>query len=375
MERRAISVGVIGAGAWGQNLVRTFHALGALGAVAEANPAAHPALAAQYPGVPLFGDYRPLLAAPVPAVAIATPAHSHYQIAREALLAGKDVFVEKPLCLTAAEAEELAALSRAQGRIAMVGHLLLFQPAIQWIRGYLDRGGLGQVHSLHQERLNLGRARSVENALWSLGVHDVAVLLYLVGEAPSQVEAVGQQILQPAVADDVYLHLRFPGGATGHLHTSWLWPERRRRLVVVGSAGMLTYDEIGQTVTLSRKWITADLQHHDGGSDVLFQGSGEPLRAEVEHFLAAVRSRSRSPWIDVAHGAAVVRVLEAGSRALGAAAGRSGENQKEVREDAGAAFGPDSTVPQPGRGSAGGGDRGAGEGPVHPGPERAGAGG
>lgn len=339
MQQEGTRVGVIGAGNWGQNVVRTFHGLGALAAVAEANLAAHPALAAQYPGIPLETDYRKLLEDPIPAVVIATPANSHYPIAREALLAGKDVLVEKPITLTAAEAEELVALAQARGRILMVGHLLLFQPAIQWIKGYLDRGELGQVFSLHQERLNLGRARSVENALWSLGVHDVAVLLYLMGEVPCHVEATGQRILQPEIEDDVYLHLHFPGGAKGHLHTSWLWPQKRRRLVVIGAAGMLTYDEADQTVTLSCKRITADLQSHDEGSELLFRGSGEPLRLEAEHFLQAVQTRTCSPLADGRHGAQVVRVLEAGSRALAA------RNREEGGDDARSAAGPDPTVP------------------------------
>lgn len=318
MSELPVRVGVIGAGNWGRNVVRTFHALGALGTVAEAATAAHPALAAEFPGVPLHADHRTVLAGPLPAVVVATPAPSHATLAREALLAGKDVLVEKPMTLTTAEAEGLVALAQAQGRILMVGHLLLFQPAIQWMKGFLDQDGIGRLLSLHQERLNLGRARAVENALWSLGVHDVAVLLYLMGQAPARVEATCQPALQPLIADDVYVHLHFPGGVMGHLHTSWLWPERRRRLVAVGSAGMLVYDELEQTVTLHRKWITPELQNRDEGTEVLFRGGGEPLRAEAEHFLEAVRSRTRSPLIDGEHGVQVIRVLEVAGHARSA---------------------------------------------------------
>lgn len=310
MQQPRAQVGVIGAGNWGQNVVRTFHGLGALAAVAEANTAIHAGLTVQYPGVPLFADYRQVLEAPCPAVAIATPPNSHYPIAREALLAGKDVLIEKPLTMAVSEADELVAIARERGRILMVGHLLLFQPAVQWIKGYLDRGELGCVFSLHQERLNLGRARSVENALWSLGVHDLAVLLYLVGELPCHIEATGQSVLQPGVEDDVYLHLQFPGETKAHLHASWLWPEKQRRLVVVGSEGMLAYDEADQSVSLHRKRITPGLQSRDDGTEVLFLGSGEPLTLEAEHFLAAVATRMRSPFSDGSHGAQVVRVLE-----------------------------------------------------------------
>lgn len=341
MQRERPQVGVIGAGNWGKQVVRTFHGLGALAAVAEANTAIHPALGVQCPGIPLYADYREVLGGPFPAVVIATPANSHYPIAREALLAGKDVLVEKPLTMAADQAEELVALSQERGRLLMVGHLLLFQPAVQWIKAYLDRGGLGRLFGLYQERLNLGRVRSVENVLWSLGVHDVAVLLYLMGEDPCQIEVTGHRILQPHIEDDLYLHLHFPGGTKAHLHTSWLWPERCRRLVVLGSEGMLTYDEVNQAVTLHHKRIDPDLQSRDDGSELLFRGSGEPLALEAEHFLAAVQSRTRSPFIDGTHGVQVVKVLEAATLRLLAA----GSDRKKEGADAHPAPGSDPTVP------------------------------
>lgn len=339
MQRERTAVGVIGAGNWGKHVVRTFHALGALAAVAEANTDIHPALAADDPSIPIHADYRKVLEAALPAVVIATPAPSHYQIAREALLAGKDVLVEKPITMSVSEAEELVGLARQRGQILMVGHLLLFQPAVQWIKAYLAKGALGRVFSLHQERLNLGKARALENALWSLGVHDVAVLLYLMGEAPERVEATGQRILQPDVEDDVYLHLHFPGGTKAHLHTSWLWPEKRRRLGVIGSEGMLIYDEVAQTVTLHRKRITPDLRSWDDGSEVVFQGGGEPLTLEAVHFLEGVQTRTASPLIDGTHGLQVVRVLEMGSLSLTAASDR-----KVGGEHAGPASGSDPTA-------------------------------
>lgn len=311
-----MSVAVIGAGNWGKNLVANFQQLGALSAVAEASPALREGLAGKYPELPLYDDYQAVLVLPeVQAVAIATPVPTHFAIAKEALLAGKDAFVEKPLTLSLAEAEELAAIAEREGRVLMVGHLLLYQPAIQWIKAYLAEGKLGQLHSLHQERLNLGRARAVENVLWSFGVHDVAVLLHLVGSAPTDIAVTGQRILQPAVEDDVYLHLGFAGGVRAHLHTSWLWPELRRGLTVVGSEGMLVYDEVAQTVTLHRKGITPDLANRNEGSEVVFSGSGEPLKLELEHFLARVADRAR-PLSDAASGVEVVRVLDVASRQL-----------------------------------------------------------
>lgn len=341
MSAGSVKVGVIGAGNWGRNLVSTFAQLGALAAVCEANTTMHAGLAAQHPGVALYDDLDRLLQEPVPAVVIATPASTHYQVAKAALLAGKDLLVEKPLTMRMSEAEELVALAQDRGRILMVGHLLLFHPAVRWLKAYLEAGGLGRLHGLHQERLNLGRARSVENALWSLGVHDVAVLLYLMGEPPCAVTVAGQRILQPAIEDEVYLHLRFPSGPQGHLHTSWLWPERRRHLTLIGSAGMLTYDELAQQITLHRKGIDAGLQSWDQGSEVLFQGTGEPLLLEAEHFLQGVESRTRSPLIDGVQGLQVVRVLEMATAALNGDA----SGQEEGKGHEGSALGPDPAVP------------------------------
>ena len=175
-------------------------------------------------------------------------------MASAALEAGKDVFVEKPMTLTAAESAKLIELAESNDqRVLMVGHLLLYQPAIQWIKKQLDEGMLGEVFSLHQERLKLGRARYIENVTWSLGVHDLAVLLFLTDEDPDSVFASGHCGLQERVEDDVYVHLHFPSGIRAHLHNSWLWPENRRGLTIVGEKGMLVYDEVNQRVIHHRK--------------------------------------------------------------------------------------------------------------------------
>ena len=310
-----MKVAVIGTGKWGRNLARNLHEFGALGAAAGIDPASRENLAAEYPGLVIHEDYRALLKNDITAVAIATPAPTHYRITEDALLAGKDVFVEKPLALSAGDAVKLAELADKEGRILMVGHLLLYQPAIQWIKQYLQSGALGTVYSLHQERLNLGKARSVENALWSLGVHDIAVALHLVGAEPERVLISGQSMIQPAVEDDVYLHLEFPGGIRAHLHNSWLWPEKRRRLTVVGAKGILVYDELEQKVALHRKGIASDLTNRDEGSELVFDGSGAPLKIELEHYLARLEDR-RTPLSDGRSGAAVIRVLEKATKLL-----------------------------------------------------------
>lgn len=310
-----MKVGLVGAGGWGKNLAQTLHELGVLGGIAELRPEIRADLVALYPDVPLYPGHTPLLESDLPAVVIATPAATHSPLAKEALRAGKHVFVEKPLALAAAEAEEVVALARQEGRLLMVGHLLLYQPAIRWIKESLSSGTLGELWSLHQERLNLGRVRTVENALWSLGVHDVAVLLYLVGQAPERVTARGQAVLQPGVEDDVYLHLEFPGGVRAHIHASWLWPEKRRRLTLIGEKGMLVYDEADQTVVLHRKRIAPDLTHVNEGAEVVFRGHGEPLRLELSHFLECVAKGTR-PLSDGESAVLVTRVLEEGTRQL-----------------------------------------------------------
>ncbi|HBT47664.1 MAG TPA: gfo/Idh/MocA family oxidoreductase [Peptococcaceae bacterium] len=305
-----MSVGVIGAGNWGKNLVHTFFRLGELSGVAEINPKTREELAQSYPGIPIYDDYRRLLESDIPAVAIATPAPTHYALAKEALAAGKDVFVEKPMALSKAEAQELVEIAEKQNRILMAGHLLLYQPAVRWIKEYIDSGALGRIAFLTQERLKFGRVRSVENVLWSFGVHDIAVLLYLVGRKPQEVKAAGQRFLQEKIEDDVYVHLRFAGGVQAHLHVSWLWPETRRSLTIAGSEGILTYDELEQKVTLHRKRVTTGLRHHDEGSEVVFQGKEEPLLLECHHFLECVAKR-RTPLSSGRSAVEVIEILEA----------------------------------------------------------------
>ncbi|MEM2356150.1 MAG: Gfo/Idh/MocA family oxidoreductase [Candidatus Bathyarchaeia archaeon] len=308
-------VGLIGAGGWGRNLARVLYELGALGGVAELQPGIRAELSMVYRRIPIYPDHHALLETDLPAVAIATPAATHYALTKEALSAGKHVFVEKPLAMSAAEAEDLVKLANKTGRILMVGHLLLYQPAIRWLKTFLDSGSLGKIWSFHQERLNLGKVRTVENALFSLAVHDVAVLLYLVGRSPERVEARGQAALQPGIEDDVYLHLRFPDDVQAHIHASWLWPEKRRRLTVIGSEGMLVYDELDQTIVLHRKGINPDLTNRDKGQEVVFQGQDEPLRLELAHFLECL-TQGRQPLSNGASAIPVVKVLEEATRQL-----------------------------------------------------------
>lgn len=310
-----MKVGLIGAGNWGKNLARTLYELEALGAIAEVRPETRAVLKELYPDVEIYSDHTDLLRSRIPAVVIATPAATHYDLAKAALEAGKHTFVEKPLSLSLSQAQELVQLANRQNLILMVGHLLLFQPAVQWIKGFLDSGELGRVFSLHQERLKLGTVRSVENVLWSFGVHDIAVFLFLIGEKPEKIGAFGQAVVQEGIEDDVYLHLRFPSGIGAHLHVSWLWPEKRRRLTIVGEKGMLVYDEGSGEVLFHHKFITPNLEHIDRGSEVVFKSDEEPLKLELQHFLECV-AKGQKPLADGESALAVLWVLEEATKQL-----------------------------------------------------------
>lgn len=311
-----MKIGIIGTGNWGKNLVRTLNDLKVLDATADQAEWLNEAVKKEYPRVNVYSDYHLILKSDIKAVVIATPAPTHYRIVKEALLAGKDVFVEKPMTLSAAEAIELADLAADAEKILMVGHLLLYQPAIQWIKEALGSGLIGELTGLHQERLGLGRARESESVLWDLGVHDLAVILYLTGRELLKAKIFGQQRLRKGIEDDIYLHLNFSEKIQANLHTSWIWPERRRRLTITGTKGMLVYDEMEQTVTLHRKGINErDLSNWDEGAEVVFKGDGLPLTREMEHFIDCVQNR-RKPISDGYSGAAVIKVLEDLSRQL-----------------------------------------------------------
>lgn len=309
-----MKVGVIGAGAWGINHVRTLHEMGCLGVVVEMSSVLRAVVAEQFPEVPLLDSLEELwshpdLSAGIDAFVVATPAQTHADIAEALFRAGKHVLVEKPMTLDSADARRIIEASETAGKTLMVGHLLLFQPAIQFIKKYLDEGNLGRPYTLTQRRSKLGRARRVENVLWSFGVHDVAVLLYLVGEAPVETRASGHSAVTAGIEDDVHLHLRFGNGVLANLHNSWLWPRVERELIVTGEKGILVYDEIHQKVILHRKRIDGDLKNVDEGEEVIFEGAAQPLRLELEHFIECCET-GRKPIADGRNGVDVVEVLE-----------------------------------------------------------------
>ena len=259
----------------------------------------------------------------VDAVVVATPVPTHAELARRVLEAGKHCFVEKPLAQSVAEAEEVVASARAAGRVLMVGHLLEYHPGLEQLKQLADSGELGELHYIYGNRLNLGQLRADENALWSLGAHDVSVLLRLAGEEPSECHAFGESYMRPGVEDVVFCFLRFPSGLTAHLHLSWLDPHKERRFTVVGSKRMATFDDMEseRKLTVYDKGFDQDYANYgeyiQRSGDILIPRvpNDEPLRIECAHFVAAVREGAE-PRSGAESGLRVVRVLEELQRSL-----------------------------------------------------------
>jgi predicted dehydrogenase len=324
-----VSVGVVGLGYWGPNLARNFAAIPGceLAYVCDADDAARGRVARMFPAARATADIDELLADPwLDAVVLATPVATHAELAVLVLEAGKHCFVEKPLAQSAADAERVVAAAQRADRLLMVGHLLEYHPGVRKLKELADAGELGdQIYYIYGNRLNLGKLRADENALWSLGAHDVSVVLYLAGEEPSEVVAHGESYVRPGIEDVVFCFLRFPSGLAAHLHLSWLDPHKERRFTVVGSRRMATFDdmELERKLTLYDKGFDEDSRTY--GEYITRSGdvfspriaNVEPLRIECEHFVTCVRS-GETPRTDGASGLQVVRVLEALQRSLDA---------------------------------------------------------
>lgn len=306
-----MKIGVVGGGKWGQNIIRTLNSLGVLGGVADEWGSTREQVAASYPEISVVESVDELLALGVDAVAIATPAPVHFELGKKVLEAGKHCFIEKPMTLSSTDARTLCEMADAASLTLMVGHLLIYQPAIEFLKKSIDEGMIGELAILNHERLGLGRARDVENVLWSLGVHDIAVCQFLVGGSEIvDCGMSGMAALQPGIEDDTRLWMKFENGAIGHIHNSWLWPERRRMLTVVGTKAMLVYDELAQTVTLHKKSVALpSLENVDEGEELVFEGAGQPLTLEMEHFMSCIQTGSK-PNTDGWSGLQVVEVME-----------------------------------------------------------------
>jgi predicted dehydrogenase len=312
----AVGIGQVGAGSWGSNLARNFNELARLVALCDLDESR--LARARFPSTRFTTRFEELLEDDeVEAVVIATPVPTHAHLARRGLEAGKHVFVEKPMALTGAEADALVELAAERGLVLMPGHLLLYHPGVKRLKEIVDSGELGTVLYAYGNRQNLGRIRPDENALGSLGAHDLSVILHLLGEEPAEVWARGESFLKQGVEDVVFCYLRFPSGKVAHMHLSWLDPHKMRRMTVVGTEKMAVFDdmELDRKVTVYDSAAEQSLgsygEWRTRTGDIYSPrvANAEPLRLECAHFLSLVRGDG-DPLAAAWAGAAVVRVLE-----------------------------------------------------------------
>lgn len=316
----AVSIGVLGLGYWGPNLARNFAALeGAEVAwLCDGDPISLERQRSAHPSAKLTGDFDQLLADPsLEAVVIAAPVPAHAELALQAIAAGKHVFIEKPIGATLAEAEQVAEAAATSGKVVMVDHLLEYHPAVIKLRSLIEDGELGDIRYVYSTRLNLGKLRTDDNALWSLGPHDVSVALALIYQEPDEIYAHGESYMNEGVEDVVFGYMRFPTGVAAHIHLSWLDPHKERRITVVGSKRMATFDDMS---------IEGKLTIYDKGFDENYESYGEylarsgdvtmpqisneePLRIVCRHFVECIQTGA-TPRTDARSGLRTVRVLE-----------------------------------------------------------------
>jgi predicted dehydrogenase len=324
-----IVLGQVGLGYWGPNLLRNFQALPActVKTVCDLDADALARMKERYPAMGTTARYEDLLEdGEIHGVVVSSSAVTHYELARAALEAGKHVFVEKPIALRVADAEALIELAAARNRVLMVGHLLLYHPAVVRLKELIDGGQLGDVYYLYTQRLNLGNVRQDENAMWSLAPHDISVSLYLLDELPAAVSAQGQAYLRPRIHDTVFMTLRFADGRLVHSHVSWLDPHKVRRLTVVGSRQMAVFDDVepSEKLRIYNKGVDRAPEYQSYGDALTLRFGDiyvpnlemqEPLRLECQHFVDCVRT-GRTPRSDGRNGLAVLRVLAALQQSL-----------------------------------------------------------
>jgi len=312
-----LRVGQVGLGYWGRNLARVFDDIADLTWLCDASEALREEFSRRHPGARVSGDFEEMISSDdLEAVVIATPVPTHYPLARAALEAGKHVFVEKPPAMRVEEMEELIGLAEARGLVLMPGHLLLYHPAVQKLKELVDSDQLGDVLVVYGNRQNLGKIRKDENALWSLGVHDLSVILYLIQEEIVEAAAHGHAFLNEGVEDVVFCYLRFASGKIAHMHLSWLDPHKMRRLTVVGRDKMAVFDdmELDRKITVYDK---APEQSSDSygewrtrTGDIFSPkiSNSEPLKVECQHFVQLVQEG----WDgrEMHDGLEVVRALE-----------------------------------------------------------------
>lgn len=323
------TLGITGLGYWGPNLLRNFSQLNncIVKACCDLDQDNLRKTSAQYPGIETTDDYNSLLEDPeIQAIVIATSAVTHHRLVKQAILHGKHVFVEKPLTLDVGEAEELVQLSEQYGVKLMVGHLMEYHPAIERLKSAVENHELGDIYYLYSQRVNLGKIRRDENALWSFAPHDISIIMYLLGSEPDNVSARGQAYLQKDVEDVVFVYLSFPDKVMAQIQLSWLDPHKIRRTTIVGSRKMAVFDDMEPTenVRIYDKGVMNNPAYGSFGEALSLRFGDiripyikmvEPLKLECQHFIDCIQNdvQPRSDGLD---GLRVVRVLQAAQESL-----------------------------------------------------------
>lgn len=312
-------IAVIGCGYWGKNLVRNFNDLGVLDTVCDDDKTALDKTLAQYPNIRTTTNIDDVLKSKeIKAVAIATPAVTHFELAKKAIISGKDVFVEKPLAIAVNEAEELIRLAEEKRILLMVGHILQYHPAVKKLKELISDGELGKIRYIYSNRLNIGKLRTEENILWSFAPHDISVMLMLMGEEPLNISSFGGDYLNPGINDVTMTTLEFKNGVKGHIYVSWLHPYKEQKLIVVGSKAMAVFDDVSKEKLFlyphKIEWQDGKipLAHKAEHKTISFE-PGEPLKLELQHFIECIENRLQ-PRTSGEEGLRVLKVLEAAEK-------------------------------------------------------------
>lgn len=321
MKEKKPFIGLIGLGYWGQNLLRNFNELGVLRAACDSNKRIVADKEKLFPKIKFFHSLKDLLDDPsIEAVAISTPAATHYELAKKALLAGKDVLVEKPLSLTVKQGSELIDIAAEQKKIIMVGHILQYHPAVIKLKEILQAGDLGKIRYIYSNRLNIGKLRTEENILWSFAPHDISVILMLLGEEPVRINAFGGDYINAGINDTTLTTLEFTNGVKGHVFVSWLHPFKEQKLIVVGSKAMVVFDDLSKEKLFFYPhkivWRNGKIPvAQKADFQVIPCPQDEPLKLELQHFIDCVKNR-QAPKTDGQEGLRILKVLEAAENAL-----------------------------------------------------------
>ncbi len=314
------NIAVVGAGYWGKNLVRDFYELGALHTIFDRNKELGSEYKSQFREIKFTDSYSHLLNdASLKAVVISTPAAYHYQMAKEALLSKKHVFVEKPLALKVEQGEELVSLAKKQGLVLMVGHILRYHPAIKKLKELVSTGELGKIQYIYSNRLNIGKIRSEENILWSFAPHDISVILFLLNEFPETIYATGGSYLQKQIPDVTLTTMDFKSGVKAHIFVSWLHPFKEQKLVVVGDRKMVVFDDVSTEKLLlyphKIKWVKRIPVAYKAEAETVPIKKEEPLKVECKHFLECIEN-NQIPETDGNEGLKVLQILQTSQESL-----------------------------------------------------------